>query len=263
MKIRLLFILISILFTEIALGQIRNDSFFQQHDFEMARFVGMKYNPIKDELGEPYHAAILDTTLMTRTHYYKVAVNNDSIDFQIHYDKDLWCNGFSFMADSLKYSDEILSFTKDFIKTEEWLVSPNRYLVSVQNLDDGQIFVLFKATAYPIILAQLDAIDFNLRKGTKEYSNYHIERAESGIREVYQTILAASTINSITKSELNTLTKIYKTYTDILNYNGVKISFIQYNENVFFNLIPNDVKSLKHKSVDEVDFTQIENLVAF
>ena len=151
------------------------------------------------------------------------------------------------------------------VNSEQWfkIYSTNDSLFQNDLLYRGLLRAENSKVFYLDTLNQLDAIDFNLRKGTNEYSNYHIQRAENGIREVYQTILAASTINSITESELNTLTKIYKTYTDILNYNGVKISFIQYNENVFFNLIPNDMESLKHKSVDEVDFTQIENLVAF
>ena len=223
----------------------------------------MKYNDIKDELGEPYLASILDTALMTRTHYYKIAVKSDSIDFQIHYDSDLWCNGFSFLADNIQYGENINELTKTYIKADEYLVSPNRYLVSIRHMEDGRVFVLFNATVYPVLLAQLDAIQDNLRIATTDYSNYHIERAENEIKELYQTILAASTINNITEDELNLLTKIYKTYTDILNYNGVKISFIQHNDNIFFNLIPNDINKLKHKSMQEVDFSEIQNLVQF
>ena len=255
--------IILVCLAKLTFGQITNNNFFNQFDYEIAHYVGMKYNPLKEELGEPYFATILDTVNMTRAHYYKVIVNSDTVDFQVHYDKDLVCNAFSFMVDKDKYQVQIENLTKGYIEAGKWLVTPNRYLVTKTELDNNQVFILYNTTIYPIILAQLNRIQRHLKKGTSEYSNYDIEQAERYIKELNQSILAAATINNITENELNILKKIYKTYTDIIYYDGVKITFIQYNDNVYFNLIPNDIEKLKQESTDEVDFSEIQNLTQF
>jgi hypothetical protein len=244
-------------------GQLTNNLYFNQHDYEIAHYVGMKYNQIKEELGMPFFAAILDTVKMTRVHYYKANVNQDTIVFQIYYDKDLVCNAFSFMADNYKYKNEIVTMTKGYIVAGKWLVTPNRYLVTKIEHDDNTVILFYNTTIYPIILAKLNCIQKHLKKATVEYSNYDVEQAEIYIKELNQAILAAATIKNITQKELNSLSKIYKTYTDFISYNGVKISFLQQNSNVYFNFLPRDIEILKHKTLGEVDFSEIPNLIEF
>ena len=243
--------------------QSQTSDLLDKDDLVIGKYIGYEYNNIKKILGEPYESFVLDTIKITRTHLYELTNEQDTIQFQLYYDKDLFCNMKTFILNKEKHYNKLQSTLSRYLKVDDMYITPNRYIVTYSNFREDEILLAFNTTIYPIILAQLDQIQYHLKQASTKYSEYDLQSALNLIEKLNQSILTGTTINNITKSELKILTKIYNGYLHIANYNGVKISFIQYNKEIYFELIPNEIDKLKHKSIDTVNFSEIQNLTQF
>ena len=90
-----------------------------------------------------------------------------------------------------------------------------------------------------------------------------MELAIMNIHQFRALVLSGSGENNITSAELEILAEIYESYLDIVNYEDGKIEFVQFNYEVYFGLIARDIKKLKYKSIDEVNWDELGELVKF